>query len=422
MKDDLLKNAAELSMEEKRKISLERSEELKDRIDDYLKARENIVSGRNIEAEFKKKREHILKVLKGDLDDWNDWHWQLKNRIDSVEILTKIYDLNKAKIADIREVEKRYRWAISPYFLALADWEDDNCPVRKQAIPALAELNDQDNLSDPMAEELTNPAGSITRRYPDRLIINLTNVCASFCRHCQRRRSIGQTDRHCSREKIKKSIDYIRENQEIRDVLLTGGDPLTLENKNLAEILSSLRAIEHVEIIRIGSRIPVTMPQRVTDKLVSLLKKFHPLYINVQVNHPKELTASAYSALAKLADAGIPLGNQAVLLKGINDDPYIMKALNQELLRARVKPYYIFHAKRVVGTGHFRTSIDAGIEIMEYLRGYTSGMAIPQFIVNAPLGLGKTPINPQYLISRGKDYVVLRTWEGKVIKYKNPKS
>lgn len=421
MKDDLLKNAAELSMEEKRKISLERSEELKDRIDDYLKARENIVFGRNIEAEFKEKREHILKVLKGDLDDWYDWHWQLKNRIDSVEILTKIYDLNKAKIADIREVEKRYRWAISPYFLALADWEDDNCPVRKQAIPALAELNDQDNLSDPMAEELTNPAGSITRRYPDRLIINLTNVCASFCRHCQRRRSIGQTDRHCSREKIKKSIDYIRENQEIRDVLLTGGDPLTLENKNLAEILSSLRAIEHVEIIRIGSRIPVTMPQRVTDKLVSLLKKFHPLYINVQVNHPKELTASAYSALAKLADAGIPLGNQAVLLKGINDDPYIMKALNQELLRARVKPYYIFHAKRVVGTGHFRTSIDAGIEIMEYLRGYTSGMAVPQFIVNAPKGLGKTPINPQYLISRGKDYVVLRTWEGKVIKYKNPK-
>lgn len=420
MKDDLLKNAAELSMEEKRKISLERSQELKDRIDDYLKVREKIVFGRNIEADFEKKRKNILGVLQGDLDDWNDWHWQLNNRIDSVEILKKIYDLKKEKIAEIREVEKRYRWAISPYLLALVDWEDDNCPIRKQAIPALVELNDQDNLSDPMAEELTNPAGSITRRYPDRLIINLTNVCASFCRHCQRRRSIGQTDRHCSRDRIIKSIDYIRGNQEIRDVLLTGGDPLTLENEDLAEILGRLRAIEHVEIIRIGSRIPVTMPQRVTDKLVSVLKRFHPLYINVQINHPKELTASAYSALAKLADAGIPLGNQAVLLKGINDDPFIMKALNQELLRARVKPYYIFHAKRVVGTGHFRTSIDVGIEIMEYLRGYTSGMAVPQFIINAPQGLGKTPINPQYLISRGKDYVVLRTWEGKVVKYKNP--
>jgi len=419
MKDKFLKKADDLSRTEKRRVSNERAEELKGRIDEYLRAREEIVFAENVEEDFLKNRDQILEVLNADLSDWNNWHWQLQNRVNSVELLQKIFDITESEVAEIKKVEKKYRWAVSPYFLALIDWKDKDCPIRKQAIPTLSELEINDSLADPMAEKLTNPAGAITRRYPDRLIINLTNVCASFCRHCQRRRAIGQVDRHCSKNKIEESIDYIRENEEIRDVLLTGGDPLTLENKRLEEILNSLREIEHVEIIRIGSRVPITMPQRITDKLISMLKKFQPLYINLQINHPKELTKLASRAITKLADAGIPLGNQAVLLKGINDNPHLMKALNQELLKVRVKPYYIFHAKRVIGTGHFRTSVDAGIEIMEYLRGYTSGMAIPQFIVNAPLGLGKTPINPQYVISRGPDYLVLRTWEGKIVKYKD---
>lgn len=419
MKDKFLKKADNLSRAEQRRVSNERAEELKGRIDEYLRAREEIVFADNFENDFFKNRDQILEVLNADLNDWNNWHWQLQNRIDSVELLQKIFDITESEAAEIKEVEQKYRWAVSPYFLALIDWEDKDCPIRKQAIPTLAELEDQNSLADPMAEKLTNPAGAITRRYPDRLIINLSNVCASFCRHCQRRRAIGQVDRHCSKKKIEESIDYIRKNEEIRDVLLTGGDPLTMGNQRLEEILSSLRKIEHVEIIRIGSRVPITMPQRITDKLISMLKKFHPLYINLQINHPKELTRSASKAISKLADTGIPLGNQAVLLKGINDNPHLMKALNQKLLKVRVKPYYIFHAKRVIGTGHFRTPVDAGIEIMEYLRGYTSGMAIPQFIVNAPLGLGKTPINPQYIISRGPDYLVLRTWEGKIVKYKD---
>jgi len=251
------------------------------------------------------------------------------------------------------------------------------------------------------------------------LIVKLTNICGMFCRHCQRRREIGEVDQHIEQELITESINYIKNNKEIRDVLLTGGDPLTLPTTQLEEIIKRVRAIPQVEIIRIGTRMPITIPQRVTKNLAKMLAKYHPLYINVQVNHPKELTREVFQACDLLTKEGIPLGNQAVLLKGINNDYQVMRCLNQELLQARIKPYYLFHAKQVIGTSHFQTTVDEGIEIMEKLRGFTSGMAIPQFIINAPGGLGKTPVSPDYIISRGLNYVTIRTWEKKVVDYPN---
>jgi len=354
-------------------------------------------------------------------NQWNSWQWQLNNRITTIEKLKTLIELPEDRLEEIKNVGEKYRWAISPYFLSLIDPDDPNCVISKQSLPSSFELQDFGGKLDPMDEELTNPAGNITRRYPDRLIIKLTNVCGMFCRHCQRRREIDQTDHHQSQQEINESIEYIKNNQEIRDVLLTGGDPLTMTNNQLEAVLKELKAIDHVEIIRIGSRIPVTMPQRITDELCEMLEKYHPLYINIQVNHPKELTEEVFQATSKISKAGIPLGNQAVLLKDINDNPHVMKKLNQELLKARVKPYYIFHAKKVKGTGHFRTSVSTGINIMENLRGYTSGMAIPTYIINAPGGFGKTPINPIYKISQSNEHIKIRTWEGRIIDYPDTK-
>src|SRR5699024_113699 len=287
-----------------------------------------------------------------------------------------------------------------------------------QSIPTKFELTNEGD-SDPMSEEFTNPAGVITRRYPDRLIINVTNICAMYCRHCQRRRNIGSSDHHNSKEDLIDSIEYIKANPEIRDVLITGGDALALSDDMLDWLLGELYKIPTVDYIRLGTRTLVTMPQRITDNLVSILKKYPPIYINTQFNHPMEITKESKKACDKLSLAGIPLGNQAVLLNGINNNKYVMRLLNHELLKCRVRPYYIFHAKNVIGTTHFNTSIDDGIEIIEHLRGYTSGMAIPTYIVNAPNGKGKTPISPQYLISRGRDYIKFRTWEGNIVDYPN---
>ncbi|WP_279230357.1 glutamate 2,3-aminomutase [Thermohalobacter berrensis] len=404
---------------ERRRVSLERAKELKSRIEDYLEERKKIPRGLYMQDEFEKAKKKILDVLGGTEEDWNDYKWQLSNRISDVETLSKIINLSDKEREAIEEIGKKYRWAVSPYYASLMDVDDKYDPIRLLAIPIAAEIENECGESDPMAEEYTNPAGSITRRYPDRLIINVTNECAMYCRHCQRRRNIGQKDEHTSTEVIKESIEYIRENKEIRDVLITGGDALTIPDDRLEWILQELKSIPHVEYIRLGSRTPVTLPQRITDDLVNMLKKYHPIYLNTHFNHPKEITEESKKACEKLANAGIPLGNQAVLLNGINNDKYVMRSLNHELLKIRVRPYYIFHAKHVKGTTHFNTSIDDGIEIMEYLRGYTSGMAIPTYIVNAPKGQGKTPILPEYLISRGKDYFMIRTWEGKVIKVEN---
>ncbi|SEU30393.1 glutamate 2,3-aminomutase [Lacrimispora sphenoides] len=408
-----------MGISKKQQVSIERAEELKGRIEDFLEARKRIPKGMDLEKEFIKRKTRILEVLDATEENWNDYQWQLTHRITDVETLSKIIFLSETEKMRIKKVEKKFRWAVSPYYLSLADPDDRYDPIRLLSIPTYKELEDTCMDLDPMGEEFTNPAGCITRRYPDRLIINVTNECAMYCRHCQRRRNIGEEDAHRSRSMILESIDYIRENEEIRDVLITGGDALCLSDEYLEWIIKQLKEIPHVDYIRLGTRSLVTMPQRITDQLCSMLKKYHPIYINTHFNHPIEITKESKAACEKLADSGIVLGNQAVLLNGINNDKYIMRLLNHELLKCRVRPYYIFHAKHVQGTAHFNTSIEDGIEIMEYLRGYTSGMAIPTFIVNAPKGLGKTPIFPNYIVSRGPGYVQLRTWEGNIVKYED---
>lgn len=399
--------------------ALNRAEELKSKIEDYTKIKDTIPKGLSdtVDAKIQEKKQKILSLLKGTETDWNDWQWHIKNRIQDVDLLCQIIKLDDSEIRSIKKVEEKFRWGISPYYASLMDDNKLN-PVRLQSIPTILELNQHGSI-DPMGEEFTNPAGAITRRYPDRLIINVTNLCSSFCRHCQRRRNIGTLDTHKTKEVLQDSIDYIRNNPEIRDVLITGGDALMLSDDMLDWLLGEIYNIPTVDYIRLGTRTIVNLPQRITDNLLNILKKYSPIYINTHFNHPLEITKEAKEACDKLSNIGIPLGNQAVLLNGINNDKFIMRLLNQQLLKCRIRPYYIFHAKSVVGTTHFNTSIDDGIEIMEYLRGYTSGMAIPTYIVNAPNGDGKTPILPQYIISRGKNYVKIRTWEGKIYDYPN---
>jgi len=402
-----------------REISLSRAHELKSQIEDYLILKDKISIGLTRQKQIQEKKSILLKVLNGTEDNWNDWKWQLTNRISDVDLLSKIVKLDQKEIDAIKKVGEEFRWSISPYYASLIDDDNKLCPVRLMSIPLGLEVSSQKGDADPMSEEFTNPAGSITRRYPDRLIINVTNECAMYCRHCQRRRNIGTDDNHTSRDLLQESIDYIKNNPEIRDVLITGGDPLTLSDNMLDWLLGELHQIPTVDYIRLGTRTLVTMPQRITDDLLNILKKYPPIFINTHFNHPSEITLESKEACDKLSNIGIPLGNQAVLLNGINNDKYVMRLLNQELLKCRVRPYYIFHAKHVIGTTHFNTSVDDGIEIMEYLRGYTSGMAIPTYIINAPNGKGKTPILPEYLISRGKNHIKIRTWENEVFDYPN---
>lgn len=407
------------SVSRAREISLNRARELKSRIEDYLVAKESVPTGLTRKKQIEEKKSTLLKLLNATEENWNDWKWQLSNRISDVDLLSKVIKLDEKEIEAIKKVGSQFRWSISPYYASLINDDDKLDPIKLMSTPSALEILTQEGDKDPMAEEFTNPAGSITRRYPDRLIINVTNECAMYCRHCQRRRNIGSEDHHQSRKVLQESIDYIRNNPEIRDVLITGGDPLTLSDNMLDWLLGELHQIPTVDYIRIGTRTLVTMPQRITDDLLNILKKYAPIYINTHFNHPMEITEESKAACEKLANIGIPLGNQAVLLNGINNDKYVMRLLNHELLKCRVRPYYIFHAKNVIGTTHFNTSIDDGLEIMEYLRGYTSGLAIPTYIVNAPNGKGKTPLLPQYLISRGKDYVTIRTWENEVFQYPN---
>jgi glutamate 2,3-aminomutase len=403
---------------DKRKISLARAEELKGKIKDYLETKDTIPRGTSKDQEEKilAKKEKILSFFNATEENWKDWKWQLSHRISNIDQLAQLISLDSWEVDNIKKVQEKFRWSISPYYASLIDDENKLDPVKIQSIPTLLELAG-DGEADPMSEEFTNPAGAITRRYPDRLTINVTNQCAMYCRHCQRRRNIGSVDNHRCRKELEESIEYIRNNPEIRDVLITGGDPLTFSDDMIDWLLGELHSIPTIDYIRIGTRTLVTMPQRISDNLLNIFKKYPPLYINTQFNHPLEITKESREACDKLTNIGIPLGNQAVLLNGINNDKYVMRLLNQELLKCRVRPYYIFHAKHVIGTLHFNTSVNDGIEIMEYLRGYTSGMAIPTYIINAPGGNGKTPILPQYIISRGNNYVKIRTWEGKIFDY-----
>jgi len=399
-------------------IPEERFDKLRNEISDYENIKDRIFTGIEDYEKILYQKKKILKYLNATEEDYNNYHWQIKNRFTSAEGISKIIDLSETDLKYINEVASKYRFAVSPYYLSLIDPQNSDCAIKKQAIPAVEELNDLGEL-DPMDEKGTAIHDIITRRYPDRLIIKITNVCGMFCRFCQRRRHIGETDKVVPRAKIQTAIEYVRENREIRDVLITGGDAFLVSDEMIEWMLKELRAIPHVEIIRFGTRTPVTLPQRITKNLVDILKKYHPIFVNTHFNHPREITPESKIACEMLADAGIPLGNQMVLLNGVNNDKYVVRKLNQKLLTIRVKPYYIFHPKTVKGTSHFWVKIEEGLEIMESLRGRTSGLAIPTYIINGPKGLGKTPIMPNYLLCLGKDKASFRNWQGEYFEVEN---
>jgi lysine 2,3-aminomutase len=368
-----------------------------------------------------KRKEKILKIWGCSQEEWNDWKWQVKNRITEVEKLAEIINLGKDEKHEIKEVLKKFRMGITPYYASLMDKDDPECPIRKQAVPCIMETHiSGGDMEDPLDEDEDSPVAGLTHRYPDRVLFLITDQCSMYCRHCTRRRFAGQNDSGVPRDRIDKCIEYIKNTPEVRDVLLSGGDSLLISDQKLEYIIKKLRAIEHVEIIRIGSRTPVVMPQRITDDLINMLKKYHPIWLNTHFNHPKEITKEAVEACAKLADAGIPLGNQSVLLRGINDCPNIMLELVQKLVKIRVRPYYIYQCDLSMGIEHFRTKVSKGIEIMESLRGHTSGFAVPTYVVDAPGGGGKTPVMPQYLISMSPSKVVLRNYEGVITTYVEP--
>lgn len=395
-----------------------RSNELRQDALPYLKAIADMPTSSELAGQASARKAKILDILGGNEDDWLDWKWQAKNRIKDSQLLARILDLSDLERKRIDQVAKVYRWAISPYYLSLIGNDCEDSPIYRQSVPDIHELLPGGSL-DPMNEAGTSPAPRVTRRYPDRMIINVTNQCAMYCRHCQRRRNIGEIDQHASLKDISAAIDYVARNEEIRDVLVTGGDALMLSNHVLNSILAELDSIPHVEIKRLGTRVPVTLPQRITPELCDILRRYPPIYINTQFNHPREVTAEAKKACDSLVAAGAVLGNQAVLLRGINDDPHIMRKLQQDLLKIRVRPYYIFHAKDVQGTRHFQTSVDTGIHIMKALRGHTSGLAIPTYIVNAPGGLGKIPIMPNHIVEITPEKVTLQTWEGDLVEVRN---
>ena len=354
-------------------------------------------------------------------EQWNDWRWQVRNRIETLEELKKHINLIKDEEEGVAATLGKLRMAITPYYLSLIDLNDPFDPIRKQAIPTDAELEFAAyEEADPLHEDTDSSCPGLTHRYPDRVLFLTTDQCSMYCRHCTRRRFAGQNDCQVPKDQINNCIEYIRNHPEVRDVVLSGGDALMLSDSLLEYIISNLRAIPHVEIIRIGSRTPVVMPQRITPELCDMLKKYHPIWLNTHFNHPNEITEEAANACAMLANAGIPLGNQSVLLAGINDCTHVMLKLVNELVRIRVRPYYIYCCDPSLGLSHFRTPVSKGIEIIEALRGHTSGLCIPTFVVDAPGGGGKTPVMPSYMVSQTPRKVILRNFEGVITTYTEP--
>ena len=365
-------------------------------------------------------RRHILFPQVTD-EQWNDWRWQVRNRIETLEQLKQYITLTPAEEEGVKACLGTLRMAITPYYLSLIDPEDPNDPVRRQAIPTAAELHQSPaDLLDPLHEDADSPAPGLTHRYPDRVLLLITDQCSMYCRHCTRRRFAGQKDAGMPMDQVDLAIEYIKNHPEVRDVLLSGGDALLVSDERLEYIISRLREIDHVEIVRIGSRTPVVLPQRITPALCAMLKKYHPVWLNIHFNHPNEITAESAAACAMLADAGVPLGNQSVLLAGVNDCVHVMKKLVHELVRIRVRPYYIYQCDLSMGLEHFRTPVAKGIQIIEALRGHTSGFCVPTFVVDAPGGGGKTPVMPNYVISQSVGKVILRNYEGVITTYTEP--
>lgn len=352
---------------------------------------------------------------------WNDWNWQIKNRITTVKDLKRYIPLTESEEEGIIKCLENLRMSITPYYLSLIDIKNPKDPIRKQSIPTSNELKiSKEDLDDPLHEDEDSPVPGLTHRYPDRALLLITDQCAMYCRHCTRRRFAGQKDDAQPLSQIDNAIEYIKNTPVIRDVVLSGGDALLMSDDRLEYIIKKLREIPHVEIIRLGSRVPVVMPQRITDNLVNMIKKYHPIWINTHFNHPNEITKESKEACEKMANAGIPLGNQSVLLRGVNDCMHVMKKLVNDLAKIRVRPYYIYQCDLSNGIQHFRTPVSKGIEIIEGLRGHTSGYCVPTFVVDAPGGGGKTPVMPNYVISQSYDKVILRNFEGVITTYTEP--
>jgi lysine 2,3-aminomutase len=368
-------------------------------------------------------KEEVSKIL---LEKWTDWKWQVKNTIRKVPTVEKILGIKFSPLErqKIEDTINKFPMAITPYYLSLVDAEDyKNDAIFKQCFPSIEELYLSNyDMQDPLHEDKDSPVLGITHRYPDRVLFHVSNVCAMYCRHCTRKRKVGDIDSIPSKDKIKNGIEYIKNTPVVRDVLLSGGDPLLLSDEYLDWILQEISSIPHVEIIRIGTRTPVVLPFRITDNLVKIFKKYDNIWINTHFNHPREITKPSRVALKKLALAGIPLGNQSVLLRDVNDCPRIMKNLVQKLVANRVRPYYLYQCDLSEGLEHFRTNVGKGIEIMESLIGHTSGLAVPTYVIDAPGGGGKIPVLPNYLVSWSTTKVVLRNYEGVITTYKMPDS
>src|SRR6266508_3289925 len=351
--------------------------------------------------------------------DWNNWRWQLKHRITSLDQLQRLmHSLTPEEYAGTQLANTKLALAITPYFFNLIDPADENCPIRRQVVPRLEEtLSAPWEMGDPCGEDAHAPVPGLVHRYPDRVLFLVTDRCAAYCRYCTRSRLVSNATGYDFHPEFNRQIQYIQEHPEVRDVLLSGGDPLLFSDEKLEYLLRRLRAIKHVEFLRIGTRIPIFLPQRITPELCAMFKQFHPLFISIHSNHPRELTTEVRDALGRLADAGIPLCNQSVLLRHVNDDVTVMKAHVQKLLMCRVKPYYIYQCDLISGSAHLRTSVRKGLEIMEGLRGHTTGYAVPQYVIDAPGGGGKVPINPGYILYHDNEKIVIRNYEGKIFEY-----
>lgn len=354
-------------------------------------------------------------------EKWNDWHWQVRNRITKIDELRKYLQLDDEAVEGVEKALEHFRMAITPYYLTLINPDDPFDPVRLQAVPSYMEaVHKEEDLLDPLEEDADSPVPGLTHRYPDRVLFLITDMCSMYCRHCTRRRLAGQKDGARSISDIDACIDYIRSKPMIRDIVLSGGDSLLMDEDRLEYIIKKLREIDHVEIIRLGTRTPVVMPQRITPQLCDMLKKYHPIWLNTHFNHPQEITEESRQACELLTNAGIPLGNQSVLLRGVNDCVHVQRKLVNALVYIRVRPYYIYQCDLSLGISHFRTPVSKGIEIIEGLRGHTTGFAVPTYVVDAPGGGGKIPVGPNYLISQNPDHTVLRNYEGLITSYKEP--
>ncbi len=357
------------------------------------------------------------------LEQWQSWHWQMQHRITTAEELARVLPITPRQQRTIERALERFRFAIPPYYASLIDGDDPECAIRLQAIPGDGELQLGDfDIEDPLNEEGDSVAPGMTHRYPDRVLWVVMHECAMLCRHCTRKRKVGARPTPINEAQLDAGIAYLKGHPDVRDVLLSGGDPFLLSDDRLEHILRRLRAeVPSVEIIRFGTRVPVTMPQRITPELAAMLKRYHPIWVNTHFNVPKEFTAESEAALAILADAGIPLGNQTVLLAGVNDCWALMRTLMHKLTANRVRPYYIYQCDLAEGLAHFRTTVAKGIEILEHLRGHISGLAVPTFVVDAPGGGGKIPVHPNYLVSQHEHKVVLRNFEGRIVAYEEPR-